>query len=70
MSMFVTIDDRIVHHFSQADPSKEVLVMLASPEAHTEIGDPIEIVTTRVGRIKPGGSAACPSSAYIMYNIK
>ncbi len=27
---------------------------------HTEIGDPIELVATRVGRIKPGGSSGLP----------
>lgn len=28
--------------------------------AHTEVGDPLETVVTRVGRIKPGGSSGLP----------
>ena len=38
---------------------------------HTEVGDPIEIVSTRVGRIKPGGSSGLPEfgGANIEYKV-
>lgn len=39
--------------------------------AHTEVGDPIETIVTRVGRIKPGGSSGLPEfdGANVQYKV-